>query len=132
MPHITALLCFSFVIIFTQNVFSKDSPVAGVQTLSVSLSEVSELTKGWSVKKSILYQSVYNEADEVIGEVKDLIIAPNSKVSYAIVGTGSFLGLNQHDVAIPIKKFQMKEDGKVSLNGATKEALKKMPPFRYL
>jgi len=37
----------------------------------------------------------------------DIIITPEKAVSYAIIGTGGFLGLAKHDVAIPaIPEFQ--------------------------
>jgi len=51
-------------------------------------------------------------------------------VSYAIVGTGGFLGLAKHDVAIPVSQFKL-VDKKLVLPGATKEALKAIPEFQY-
>jgi sporulation protein YlmC with PRC-barrel domain len=73
---------------------------------------------------------VYNEKDEKIGKVDDLIVAPDKKVSYAIVGAGGFAGLGKHDVAIPVDQLK-EENGKFILPGATKEAVKEMPEFEY-
>lgn len=112
--------------------FAKVAPIAGEQPLSVSVTEVTELAKGWSVKKAVLDKDVYNEKKENIGEVKDLIIAPDTKVSYAIVSVGGFLGIGSHHVAIPVDRFVFDEEGGVRLNGASKEELKKIPNFRYL
>ena len=75
-------------------------------------------------------QPVYNEKDESVGSVDDIIIAPDKAISYAIVNAGGFLGLARHDVAIPVSQFKL-VDKKLVLPGATKEALKASPEFQY-
>lgn len=103
---------------------------AGSSVVSVSVSELREIAKGWSAKKQILGKDVYNDAGDKIGEISDLIVAPNKSVSYAIVGVGGFLGIAEHDVAVPVSKFK-ENMGKIVLKGATKEALKAAPKFEY-
>jgi sporulation protein YlmC with PRC-barrel domain len=104
--------------------------VAGSTTLGVSVEELKAVAIGWSAKKKILGKAVYNDKNEKIGTVDDLIITPDKSVSYAIIGAGGFLGMGKHDVAIPVGQF--KEDkGKIVLAGATKDALKAMPKFEY-
>ena len=108
------------------------TPVAGSETLviGVTVTELTNVVNGWSVKKKILGKHIYNDAKQKIGKVDDIIIGPDRAVTYAIIGAGGFLGIDKNDVAIPIKQFKI-EDGKFILPGATKEALKKMPPFKY-
>jgi sporulation protein YlmC with PRC-barrel domain len=65
-----------------------------------------------------------------VGSVDDIIITPEKAVSYAIIGTGGFLGLAKHDVAIPVSQFKL-VDKKLVLPGATKDALKAIPEFQY-
>lgn len=103
---------------------------AGSTTLGVGVAEIKDVMKGWSAKKQVLGQTVYNEKNEKVGTIDDIIIAPDRVVSYAIVGAGGFAGLGKHDVAIPIKQFK-EEAGKFTLKGATKEAIKAMPEFEY-
>jgi hypothetical protein len=52
--------------------------VAGSTLKAVSTSELREVAKGWSVKKQLLGKDVYNGAGEKIGEIEDIIVAPNS------------------------------------------------------
>jgi sporulation protein YlmC with PRC-barrel domain len=104
--------------------------VAGRATLGVSVEETQAILKGWSVKKSILGQAVYNEQNQKIGEIYDLIIAPDREVSFAIISTGGFLGIAKHDVAIPVGHFDVK-DNHLILPGASKEALRQLPAFEY-
>jgi sporulation protein YlmC with PRC-barrel domain len=85
---------------------------------------------GWSAKKDLLGKPVVNEMNEQIGKIDDLIIRPDTAVSYAIIGVGGFLGLARHDVAIPMEQIKLQK-GALVLPGATKEALKALPPFQY-
>ena len=87
-------------------------------------------SNGWSAKRTVLGQPVYNDKDEKVGTIEDIIIAPDKGISYAIVGAGGFLGLGTHDVAVPVSKFKL-VDKKLVLAGATKESLKASPPFQY-
>ncbi|MFG3757401.1 PRC-barrel domain-containing protein, partial [Klebsiella pneumoniae] len=82
--------------------------------------------KGVSVKKQVLGKAVYNEANEKIGNVQDLIVAPENAVSFAIVGAGGFVGVGRHDVAIPVNQFHY-DQGRIVLPSATKDAIKALP-----
>lgn len=105
--------------------------VAGsTTTLGITVAEVTQVAQGWSVKKSILGKTVYNEAGAKVGKVEDLIIAPDKGVSYLIIGAGGFLGMGRHDVAIPVMQVQ-DQAGKLVMAGATKETIKAMPAFDY-
>jgi uncharacterized protein YrrD len=105
------------------------SPQAPEGALGVSVSELPDVTKGWSVKRTILNQPVYNEKDERVGSVDDIIVSPDKALSDAIINAGGFLGLTKHNVAIPVSQFKL-VDNKLVLAGATKEALKASPEFR--
>jgi sporulation protein YlmC with PRC-barrel domain len=109
---------------------SASAQVAGSTVLGVAYAEAREIAKGWSARRQLLGQPVYNDKDERIGSVYDLIVSPSKDVSYAIIGAGGFLGVGKHEVAIPVSQFAM-NDGKIVLAGATKDSLKAMPGFDY-
>jgi hypothetical protein len=104
--------------------------VAGSTLRAAEYAEMRDVTTGWSARRQLLGQAVYNEKNEKIGSVDDLIVSPEKAVSYAIVGVGGFLGVAKHDVAIPVSQFAAK-DGRIQLAGASKDALKAMPEFDY-
>jgi PRC-barrel domain len=104
--------------------------VAGSTVLGVAAAELREITTGWSAKRQVLGRPVFNKKNEMVGTVDDIIISPDKAVSYAIVGAGGFLGVAKHDVAISVNQFTQ-TDGKLMLAGATKDAIKAMPPFEY-
>jgi len=110
---------------------SVSQTVVGSTQLGVAYAELRDVTTGWSVKRQVLGKTVYNDGGDSIGRVEDVIVAPDKAVSYAIIGAGGFLGMGRHDVAIPVSQMKESADGKFMLSGATKDALKAMPPFEY-
>jgi sporulation protein YlmC with PRC-barrel domain len=105
--------------------------VVGSTQLGIAVAEMRDVTTGWSAKRQVLGKTIYNDSGDGIGKVDDIIVAPDKAVSYAIIGAGGFLGVGRHDVAIPVGQLKQQSDGKFVLAGATKDALKAMPPFEY-
>lgn len=95
-------------------------------TTATDRSNSKETVRGWSVKDKIMGKSVYNENDEKVGDVADIVLQSNGQVEYFVIGAGGFLGMGQHDVAIPFDKIQYMDD-KLTLRGYTKDQLKALP-----
>jgi sporulation protein YlmC with PRC-barrel domain len=105
--------------------------LAGASTTAeAGIAESTRLAMGWSVKKTLLGKTVYNEAGQKVGKVEDLIISPDKNVSYVIVGAGGFVGIGRHDVAVPMSQIQ-DQTGKLVMAGATKDTVKGLPAFTY-
>jgi PRC-barrel domain len=104
--------------------------VADSRTLGVPSTKIITLTHGWSAKKQILDKPVYNDTNEKVGEVEDILVAPDKAISYAILSVGGFLGLGEHYVAIPFSQFTGGKE-KFVLPGATKETVQALPKFVY-
>ena len=104
--------------------------VAGSTLLGASYGELRDVTLGWSANRQILGHPVYNNMDERIGAVEDIIVTTDKSVSYAIINAGGFLAVAKHNVAIPVSQFQLSGE-KLVLPGATKDALKAIPAFEY-
>jgi sporulation protein YlmC with PRC-barrel domain len=123
------IICLAMVGMMGNGLAQQPPPVAGM-SIGATADELVTVAKGWSAKNQIMGRDVYNDKNEKIGVVSDLIIAPDKAVSYVIIGAGGFLGMDKHDVAIRIDQINMVE-GKIILPGATKEAVKAMPAFQY-
>jgi len=104
--------------------------VAGSTIVGASVTELRDVAMGWSAKRTILGQPVYNDKDERVGSIDDMIVAPDKAISYAILNAGGFTGLTKHDVAVPVSQLKL-INNKLVLAGATKDALKATPPFEY-
>jgi sporulation protein YlmC with PRC-barrel domain len=136
MKKVLAVMCVLTLIAFTfgckkaEPPKSAEAPVAGGAVVGVTVTEIVNVAKGWSVEKHIMGHDVYNDKNEKVGKVYDIIIAPDKAFSYMIISSGGFLGVDKHDVAIPANQVKM-QDGKIVLPGATKDAIKAMPEFQY-
>ena len=49
---------------------------------------------------------VYNEANENIGSINDLLMDKSGNIKIAVIGVGGFLGLGEHLVAVPYEKLK--------------------------
>jgi len=101
---------------------------AGSTTLGAATLEV--VAQGWSAKRQILGKPVYNEDGAQVGKIDDLVIARDTAVSFVIISAGGFVGMNRHRVAVPVEQLTERE-GRFLLPGATKAAIKALPPFDY-
>jgi hypothetical protein len=106
------------------------APIAGIAPLGVAIAEEALVATGWRASK-LLHATVYNDQNQKIGKIDDFVVSPDGTLSVAVVDVGGFLGLAAHKVAIPVKQFG-EVAPKVVLKGATKEALKALPEFKYL
>jgi sporulation protein YlmC with PRC-barrel domain len=80
----------------------------------------------------VIGANVYNENNETIGEVDDIIIPEGSTQPVAILSVGGFLGIGARLVAIPYDRLQHAGDrDRWVLQGATKDSLRSLPEFRY-
>jgi sporulation protein YlmC with PRC-barrel domain len=124
----TTTLMLASIALMTSTV--AQAQVVGSTLVGTAAADLREVTLGWSANRQVLGQAVFNDKNERIGAVDDIVIAPDKAISYAIIGAGGFLGVGRHDVAIPVSQLTQ-VDGKFVLAGATKEALKAIPSFEY-
>jgi sporulation protein YlmC with PRC-barrel domain len=111
------------------------APVAGRAPLGVTVVEMEAIVIGRSAKHDLLGKTVVNDKNDKIGKIDDLIISPNKDsntpaASFAIIGVGGFVGIGKRDVAIPMEQLKL-QNKQLTLPGATKDALKALPPFVY-
>ena len=92
--------------------------------------DVAAVGKGLRASK-LIGTAIYNDQNEKIGSVEDVIIG-RDKVVFAVINVGGFLGMGGHLVAVPYNTINVDyNNGKLVLPGATKDALRKLPEFKY-
>lgn len=81
----------------------------------------------------IYNQSVYDSANNKIGEVQDILLSPDGRATALIIGVGGFLGIGEKEVAVPFNALKRTtKDSKAYLTlDASKDALKSAPGFKY-
>jgi sporulation protein YlmC with PRC-barrel domain len=58
----------------------------------------------WRASK-LMGLNVYNNDNENIGDISELIVDRSGKIEAVVVGVGGFLGMDQHDVAVPYSQI---------------------------
>ena len=100
------------------------------QAIQLVVVDVHEVAEGYRASK-LIGSSVVNDQNEKIGTIEDIIIGKN-KVLFAVLQVGGFLHIGGRMVAVPFQSLVLEDNGtKIKLPGATQEALKKLPEFKY-
>lgn len=66
--------------------------------------------KGSYRSSKLIGLNVYNNADEKLGDINEVIIDHGGKVSAFIIGVGGFLGIGEHDIAVAPDKLKFVEE----------------------
>jgi hypothetical protein len=68
-----------------------------------------EMRSTWRSSK-LIGLNVFNNQNEKIGDINELVVGKDGKIAFAIVGVGGFLGMGEHDIAVPLDKLKFVED----------------------
>ncbi|MFZ7110281.1 MAG: PRC-barrel domain-containing protein [Desulfatiglandales bacterium] len=114
--------------------FSKNKTIAACLFIILIFVGLSSGAKGEEEESTILAsriidRDVYDEKQEPIGEVDDIIMRRSGKVKRLSVEFGGFMDIGDRLVSVPFKAIIMK-DGKVVLD-STKQQLEKKPELHY-
>ena len=66
------------------------------------------LKGNWRASK-LMGLDVYNEANEKLGDINELILGKDGKVNAVVIGVGGFLGMGEHDIAVSMDKLKFVE-----------------------
>ena len=76
---------------------------------------------------------VYNNANDNIGSIEDIILKPDGSMDEVVLSVGGFLGMGDKYVAVPFSDLKITRDGSslkiVTL--ATKDSLKALPAYQF-
>jgi hypothetical protein len=81
---------------------------------------------------SMIGASVYNSADENLGDINDLVVGENGQIEAVVIGVGGFLGIGEKSVGIAFGSVtkNVDKDGNIKFTlNASKEELDQAPAF---
>jgi sporulation protein YlmC with PRC-barrel domain len=90
--------------------------------------------QGGSRVSKLIGSAVYNDQNEKIGSLDDLIMKDNNRIVMGVVSVGGFLGMGNKLVAVPFDELHLeadKDQTKITMPGASKDSLNAMPTFTY-
>src|SRR5215217_1486642 len=62
---------------------------------------------------------IYNQNNEKIGDISELLVDSSGKVQAVVVGVGGFLGIGERDVAIPFDQIKLVTEPRAVATTAT-------------
>jgi hypothetical protein len=101
------------------------------QAVELVILDVVAVARGYRASR-LTGSNVVNDRDERIGTLDDIILGREEpRALYGILQVGGFLGIGGHLVAVPFGSLRIAQDGKVTLPGASREQLRRLPEFVY-
>ncbi|WP_426955961.1 PRC-barrel domain-containing protein [Muricoccus radiodurans] len=76
--------------------------------------------------------NVYNERNESVGSIDDIVFGTGGASPMAIVSVGGFLGIGAKLVAVPLTDIRWgASDNRWTISGATRDSLTSLPAYSY-
>jgi sporulation protein YlmC with PRC-barrel domain len=72
-------------------------------------SDSSSYQGNWRASK-LVGLSVYNDNNESLGSINDLLVDKSGNIKAVVIGVGGFLGVGEHLVAVPLDKIKFVND----------------------
>src|ERR1700704_1824740 len=88
---------------FAQTPAATTTDSAGTAPMAVS--DTSSLQGNWRASK-LAGLSVYNDKNESVGSINDLLTDKSGNIKAVVIGVGGFLGVGEHLVAVPFDKVK--------------------------
>jgi sporulation protein YlmC with PRC-barrel domain len=95
---------------------------ASSSTASSNTLSSSQVQGDWRISK-VVGLSVYNDNNEKLGSINDLLMDKGGNIKAVVLGVGGFLGMGEHLVAVPLDKVKFSNEpiaytGTASTTGA--------------
>lgn len=62
-------------------------------------------TGQWQASK-LIHMNVYNDQNDKVGDIKELMLDKSGKIENVVIGVGGFLGMGEHDVAVKFEQLK--------------------------
>jgi sporulation protein YlmC with PRC-barrel domain len=107
--------------------------VAALATPAFAAQTMSRLPPDSFTVTDYYKQNIYDNGQNTVGKIDDVLIDKSGKITTLIVGVGGFLGMGEKDVALPFAAVKAeKKDNKWYLTvDETKDSLKSAAGYRY-
>jgi sporulation protein YlmC with PRC-barrel domain len=84
---------------------SEGTPPSSSSTSSASNAQTASAAGQWQASK-LIRMNVYNNNNEKIGDIKELMLDKSGKIDQVVIGVGGFLGMGEHDVAVKFDQIK--------------------------
>src|SRR5258708_7053944 len=78
---------------------AQDNKMSEPKSNTAAMNETASKAGLWQGSK-VIGLNVYNDQNEKIGSIKDLMVDKSGTIASAVIGVGGFLGMGERDVAV--------------------------------
>lgn len=89
-----------------QNANQSANPNATAQSSQASQNEQNASAAGVWQGSKLIGLNVYNNNNEKIGDIKQLMVNKSGQIDDVVIGVGGFLGMGERDVAVKFSELQ--------------------------
>ena len=85
------------------------SPMSDNSKSTAAMHESASAAGLWQGSK-LIGMNVYNDQNEKIGTIKDLMVDKSGNIASAVIGVGGFLGMGERDVAVKFADLKWSDE----------------------
>jgi sporulation protein YlmC with PRC-barrel domain len=105
---------------------------ANMAPAATTATDSSSYQGNWRTSK-VVGLNVYNDNNESLGSINDLLMDKSGNIKAVVIGVGGFLGVGEHLVAVPLDKIKFVDQPVAYAGaGAPKTATTNTPPSSTL
>jgi sporulation protein YlmC with PRC-barrel domain len=94
---------------FAQNPTSSANTDQATTAAPAAMSDTSSFKGNWRSSK-LVGLNVYNDSNESLGSINDLLTDKSGNIKAVVIGVGGFLGVGEHLVAVAFDKVKFVDD----------------------
>jgi len=95
---------------FAQSPSAQSPPTsANTDRATTAAADTSAFKGNWRASK-LVGLSVYNDSNESLGSINDMLTDKSGNIKAVVLGVGGFLGVGEHLVAVPFDKVKFVEE----------------------
>lgn len=92
---------------FAQDTTTSTAPSPGASSSSTTVQQ--NLKGNWRASK-LMGLDVYNDSNEKLGDISEILLDKTGKINAVVIGVGGFLGVGQHDIAVSMDKLKFVDE----------------------
>jgi sporulation protein YlmC with PRC-barrel domain len=113
--------CLAIAFLATASMIGAASAQTATNQVDSTTSATTHKVGEWRASK-LVHVDVYNEANEKIGDINEVILDRSGRVANVILGVGGVLGLGEHYVAVAFDKLKWVDQPATSTTASTTSA----------
>lgn len=90
--------------------FAQANPPAPAATANRPAASTTVATSNMWRASKLVGVNVYNDQDEKLGSISEILLDKSGKVDGVIIGVGGFLGMGSHDIKVDLSKLKFTDE----------------------